>query len=62
LFISIFFSSPVIILFYAIPKKKDPEAYFRQAEERGAKEDIGIVNDNPVLKLFEDGTKKNRIR
>jgi len=28
-----------------MPKKKDPEAYFRQAKERDVKEDTGIVDD-----------------
>jgi hypothetical protein len=38
---------------------KNPEAHFRRARERGAQENTGIVNDEPVLKRLEDGTKKN---
>lgn len=38
---------------------KNPEAYFNRARARGAQKDPGIVNDKPVLKGLEDGTKRN---
>lgn len=55
-------SSQVILHSYAIPKKKDPEAHFRQAKERGAKEDTGIVNDRPVQKSLQNATKSHHKR
>ena len=45
-----------------MPGKKDPEAHFCRAKERGAKEDTGIVNDKPVQKKLEDGTEDNHKR
>jgi hypothetical protein len=42
-----------------MPKKKDPEAYLRQTKERGAKEDIRIVNDEPIQKTFKNKNKNN---
>jgi hypothetical protein len=41
---------------------KNPEAHFNRARARGAQKDTGIVNDKPVLKGLEDGTKRNHQR
>lgn len=43
-------------------KGKNPEVHFKRARERGAQKDTGIVNDKPVLKGLEDGTKRNHRR
>ncbi|KAH7409779.1 hypothetical protein DE146DRAFT_732671 [Phaeosphaeria sp. MPI-PUGE-AT-0046c] len=41
---------------------KNPEAHFIRARARGAQKDTGIVNDKPVLKGLEEGTKQNHRR